>query len=61
MIKMEKEITLNYESVNYDFTDHPILFKQNAYKPKWINTTLIDFLRYSQNPAHQTQRKHIAR
>ena len=57
---MEKEITLNYESVNYDFTYHPILFKQNAYKPRWINTTLIDFLRYSQNPAHQTQRKHIA-
>lgn len=57
---MEKEITLHYESVNFDFTNQPILTKNNVYEKRWSNTTLFDFLQYSQNPDHQTQRKHIA-
>lgn len=57
---MEKEIKLHYESVNFDFTNQPILTKNNVYENRWSNTTLFDFLQYSQNPDHQTQRTHIA-
>ncbi len=57
---MEKEFTLNYESVNFDFTNHPILTKQNVYEKKWSSTTLIDALHYCQNPEHQSLQKQLA-
>mgnify|MGYP005989357137 CR=1 FL=1 len=56
---MKKVKTLNYESVNFDFTNQPVLMKQNVFNKNETETTLIEALRSSQDKEYKSLRNHL--
>lgn len=56
---MDNAINLNYEKVNFDFTDLPVLVKRNVYEPEWCLTTLYQVLNLSQTEKYRILRKKL--
>lgn len=57
---MDNTVKLNYENVNLDFTDFPVLVKGNVFEKDWQQITLFQALNLCQTEKYKELRKRLS-